>query len=717
MINKYFSKKIVALIIAFTVAVTNTYVLSAYSFPNIASNQQNQLNTIEGRTGHIRSNLLLGSTSKDTLSSSRLIKSNGLPASYDLRTLNKLTSVKDQGSSGSCWVFAAVGSLESGLLPGESTDFSENNIKNNTGFDLGPNSGGNDQMATAIFARWGAPYNETDDPYVPSSTSSTSTGPIQKHVQNVIWLSPRSGSTDNAAIKNAIYQYGAVSASFYIGGQNEQKILNNTTDTYYCQSAPGSVNHAIDIVGWDDNYSRNNFINYDNGNSVPAGDGAFIIKNSWDEGFGENGYFYISYYDTSLAYEMSSCYYNAESTDNYTRIYQYDPLGLTDDSNINGDLNNFEWMANVFTAQSTGNLTAASFYIMQPSTTYNIYVCTNYNTPSNLQYNRTASLATGTISDCGYYTIDFNSSVPITAGSKFAVIVELDSSQYYITIPVENAQTDYSSLALASPGQSFASIDGTDWADLTMADSSANVCVKAFTGPATTPTPTATPIVTPTPTVTATPTPTVTATPTPTVTATPTPTVTVTPTPTVTATPTPTVTVTPTPTPTAVPVTGVVLSKASARLAVFKTLQLTATVLPTNVANKAVKWTSSNKTVATVSSTGMVTAKAKGTATITAITVNGNKKATCTITVFQPVTGVKLSRTSLTLSKYKTYRLTATVLPSNASNKNVTWKTSNKKIASVNAYGKIYAKSRGTIYISVYTVDGKKTARCRVIVK
>ena len=102
-----------------------------------------------------------------------------IPTFYDLRTLNRVTPVKNQGSAGSCWTFATDGSLESYLMPGETWSFSENNIKNvlssansPQGFDRGPSDGGDFVMSTAYEARWSGPVNTSDDPY--SATSSFS---------------------------------------------------------------------------------------------------------------------------------------------------------------------------------------------------------------------------------------------------------------------------------------------------------------------------------------------------------------------------------------------------------------------------------------------------------------------------------------------------------------------------------------------------------------
>jgi len=187
-------------------------------------------------------------------------------------------------------------------------------------------------------------------------------------------------------------------------------------------------------------------------------------------------------------------------------------------------------------------------------------------------------------------------------------------------------------------------------------------------------------------------------------------------TPTPTATPSPTATPTPTTTPTPlIAVTQIRLSS-SATIKVGKTLKLSAVVSPSTASNKSVKWSTSNSKIAVVSSTGLVTAKARGTVSITVTTIDGGKKATCRITVIQPVKSVTLSRTSLTLKKGKTYILKATVGPSNANNKQVTWKSGKRNVAIVSSSGRITAKEKGTTYIYVTTTDGKKTAKCKVVV-
>ena len=166
-----------------------------------------------------------------------------------------------------------------------------------------------------------------------------------------------------------------------------------------------------------------------------------------------------------------------------------------------------------------------------------------------------------------------------------------------------------------------------------------------------------------------------------------------------------------------VPVTGVKLNKTSRTIAVGKTAALTATVSPSNASNKNVTWKSSNTSVATVNSKGVVTGKKAGTATITVTTKDGNKTATCKVTVKVPVSGVKLNKTRQTIAVGKTAALTATVSPSNASNKNVTWKSSNTSVATVSSKGVVTGKKAGTATITVTTKDGSKTATCKITVK
>lgn len=165
------------------------------------------------------------------------------------------------------------------------------------------------------------------------------------------------------------------------------------------------------------------------------------------------------------------------------------------------------------------------------------------------------------------------------------------------------------------------------------------------------------------------------------------------------------------------PVTGVTLDKTSATITEGDELTLTATVNPDNATNKNVTWSSSDNAVASVSN-GKVTALKAGKATITVKTDDGGRTATCEITInakVYPVTGVTLDKTSATLTEGDELTLTATVNPDNATNKNVTWSSSDNTVATV-SNGKVTALKAGKARISVKTDDGGKTATCEVIV-
>ena len=165
-----------------------------------------------------------------------------------------------------------------------------------------------------------------------------------------------------------------------------------------------------------------------------------------------------------------------------------------------------------------------------------------------------------------------------------------------------------------------------------------------------------------------------------------------------------------------VPVTGVEVSVSSVKVPKGQTRVVTAAVSPSDATNKAVKWTSSDTKVATVSSSGRITGVAKGTATITCKTSDGNFKASCTVKVIQLVEKVKLDATqvSIQVGKYKT--LTAKTTPSSASDSTVKWKSSDKKVVEVSKKGVVKATGAGTATITAYSADGNAKATCKVVV-
>lgn len=168
-----------------------------------------------------------------------------------------------------------------------------------------------------------------------------------------------------------------------------------------------------------------------------------------------------------------------------------------------------------------------------------------------------------------------------------------------------------------------------------------------------------------------------------------------------------------------VPVNSVTLNKRETTLVVGSKETLIATISPASATNKSLSWSSSNPSVATVSKNGVLEAKQAGTTTITVTTKDGGKQASATVTVKNKVVavkGVSLDKTSMNLNLGSTYHLTATINPSNATNQNITWSTSNSKVVSVDLAGNIKAVSSGTATIKVKTSDGNYEADCKVTV-
>ena len=408
---------------------------------------------------------------------------NAYPATYDLRTTVpvRVTPAKDQGNNGTCWAFATMGSLESCLLlpPGTTTyDFSEDNMVLTNGFDVATGgsyeTGGGYPKSTAYLARWGGPMLESQDAYHDGNTPPGLTP--SKHVQEVLWLPGRTGTygiyvhpivsaINMNAVKAAVTQHGGVWTGIHVGSSDQSTYFNDTYDSWYYPGTSGT-DHAVLIVGWDDAYSRTKFA------VAPPGDGAFIVKNSWGAGWGENGYFHVSYYDSQFGDSMA-CFDNAEATSNYKTVYQYDRLGVED--TVGWGDSTTAWFANVFTASASDSMAAVSFYAMAPGASYQVY--------AGATLAGKALKTSGTLTYAGYYTIKLPTPMALTSGQKFAVAVKVTTPGLKYPIPCEYPVATYSSAATAAASQSYISNDGATWYDLTAQTGfeKANVCLKAFT--------------------------------------------------------------------------------------------------------------------------------------------------------------------------------------------------------------------------------------------
>ncbi len=405
------------------------------------------------------------------------------PSRYDLRDEGTVTEVKFQGTAGSCWAHASLASLESFLLRNNSEyrDFSENNLKNRLviyepdGFDrISHDAWGASLPAVAYLARWDGPVTESDDPYNDVSPISSSEVVVAKHVQEVLILPDLNHSDD--LFKWVITNYGAITVAMH----EDSDFFNKENNTYYCYQEDVERNHAVSLVGWDDDFDRNNF--------TPAapGDGAYIIKNSWSDNWGEGGYFYISYYDSILG-NNGALYSNgpylmntvitAENVSNYDNIYQYDPFGWCLNYGY-GYGYTTATAANIFTAESDETLEAVSFYTVDSNSFYNISI---YLDPENGPINASGpvSVKNGSMPIAGYHTVDLDTNVSLSTGQNFSVVITFTTPEYDYPVAVETNIPTYSSNAYAEAGESYLSFDGITWTDVSK--EGMNICIKAFT--------------------------------------------------------------------------------------------------------------------------------------------------------------------------------------------------------------------------------------------
>lgn len=404
-------------------------------------------------------------------SPSEAVRRVAFPLTNDLRTVpNKLPPVCQQGDHGTCWAFATYASLESCLLPADARDFSENNLANLAGFDWTYEQGGSFQMSIAYLSRWSGPIDESADPYLANDPPNASPLglPVQKHIQNVRVIPAKANPLDNNGIKAAITDYGAVMVSYF----TSNTWYNEANKSYYYPQTNNEANHAVAVVGWDDNFASNKF------NVTAPGNGAYIVRNSWGTNWGEQGYFYCSYYDTRMAYEQPACFYAADTTINYGGIYQYDPLGWVNSVGYN---TTNAWGANIFTAASGAPLAAVGAYSTDVQTRYEIRVYTGVS-PDQPTSGTLRMTQTGTWSWPGYYTVPLNTPVALQPNERFSIVIRFTTSAATFPVAYENALARYSSRAIASPGQSFTSPDGNAWEDMTVSDPTANVCIKGYVG-------------------------------------------------------------------------------------------------------------------------------------------------------------------------------------------------------------------------------------------
>ena len=388
-----------------------------------------------------------------------------LPAAYDYRKVDRDPQIKDQGMLGTCWAFAALTAMEASLLPEEELDFSEDHMTLHNSFSFTQNEGGEYTMAMAYLTAWQGPVLEEDDPY--GDGESPEGLEAVKHVQEIQILEGKNYDR----IKEMVFKYGGVQSSLYMPSVNPRSDSEyyNAEKYAYCYIGTEKPNHDVVIIGWDDNYPKENF------NISMEADGAFICRNSWGEEFADNGTFYISYYDTNIGIH-NVVYTGIEDKDNYDRIYQSDLCGWV---GLVGYGKDSSYFANVYTAGEQERLEAVGFYATDKDTKYEIYLVQDFKDTSS--FKEKSFLKSGRLTNAGYYTIKLDGEM-LEPGRDFAVVVKITTPNAQRPIAIEYAADKATEHADISDGRGYMSLYGNVWESAE--EKNCNICLKAYTNAA-----------------------------------------------------------------------------------------------------------------------------------------------------------------------------------------------------------------------------------------
>lgn len=416
------------------------------------------------------------------------------PEIFDGRDQGYLPAVKNQMQTNTCWTFSATTALETRLKKknGAAALFSARHMENATAqnpkdlknpdaFSRHVESGGFQYIAAGYYMCGNGPVSDADMPFINDGTAEPTAARYQHPAAQVLdyqylsWANsyPMDYNINEIAaqIKSKVINYGAVD----IGIDMQNQWYSGITNSYYNPGASYSTtNHAVVVVGWDDNYPKESFL------SPPSRDGAWIILNSWGDSWGDGGYFYVSYDEKSI-YQLASCIRDAQESIDYDNRYYHDPLGWNQSLGY-AENGNAAYGANIFQKPAGQELLTEVIFASRGYTDYEIYVNP---TGGELTGGQIQLAGKGTVDYAGYKTIRLEQPVLLT-GTEFAVILRYHTPNYELAVPVEsNLSEDYHypwASANARPGTSYLSKDGLNWEEIsTQKYRYSNCSIKALT--------------------------------------------------------------------------------------------------------------------------------------------------------------------------------------------------------------------------------------------
>ena len=449
-----------------------------------------------------------------------LVKANGYQLSrYNLNDdIN--VAVKHQGDTNECWAFSMTSVLETNVAVTQNINkrFSPRHMDystvrtfldgiNTDNLDREPSDGGLATIAIGYLTNGRGAVLESDMPFednenriylseldkpVDTVATETVTFPsvYKEYGSNGEIIYTNGGSDSNLkiysddeisnfrnAIKNHIVNYGAISA---VTAGNKLQYYSNqnnlsSSEAYFCNDESVKRDHAVTIVGWDDNYSRDNFT----GAAKPKNNGAYICLNSYGTGNFKNGYLYISYEDVLI----ESFLYGIKSSNSvdYNKIYQYNPTGENTSAGIINT--SIGYIAEIFDRDNFEAEELKYVGINLP-TDMSLKIYVNPTGKSPVLSDCTLVATTGKLS-AGYHRIPVDNT--LLTGQEFAIVIEEKTDTNRVDFSIEIAFDDsiYSTV-LGNPGKSLFSTSGYSWTTLSSQNvngfnmATADLTIKAF---------------------------------------------------------------------------------------------------------------------------------------------------------------------------------------------------------------------------------------------
>lgn len=398
-----------------------------------------------------------------------------IPASYSASSFipssisvekkdNVVTPIKNQNPYGTCWAHAAISTAETSAIKSgfatTSTNYNEYHLVNyaySKSYDAlnlfggdwsgkaDPytnvlNFGGNQYIALCTFANWMGVSGASESTYGAANVLNGDNFGVAfayddaAHLENgyILYMPDmESGNyqTDMYIVKQAIMDYGSVAISYHAPLDGYYDNLNGYQ---YMDYNPGT-NHAVTVIGWNDNIPADAF------NVTAPGNGAWLVKNSWGDGYGLGGYFWLSYYDCSIG--SAAFAMDVAEENNYDNNYQYDGTANFDGT---GYYSNQVYGANVFVADSNEVIEAVGTYTLGLNVELEVRIYTDLQAGASPTSGVLATTQTVHKTYMGYHTIDLNQSVEVDAGERYAVVIAYKQDSDGISwIPLDRSFSGY----------------------------------------------------------------------------------------------------------------------------------------------------------------------------------------------------------------------------------------------------------------------------------